>query len=154
MAEFNELLNRGRIYCDYRERCHSEVRSKLFDLGANGQQVNEIIAVLIEENLLNEERFSRAFCRGKFIYNHWGKNKIIQHLKQKQISEYCIQAGLKEIDEDDYYGKLKKLLLEYTGKIKGLKSYQMNKKAAVYLMQKGYESSLIWKTINEIQHDN
>ena len=68
-------------YCAYQERCHAEVRDKLYSFGLNKIEVEEIISELITENYLNEERFAIHYAGGKFRMKQWGKNKIKQSLK-------------------------------------------------------------------------
>src|SRR5690606_11761691 len=96
-------------YCNYQERSHQEVKDKLYELGAYTSEVNALMAELIEADLLNEERFGRAFVRGRFRLKHWGRVKIIQHLKQPRISEYLQKKALKEIDPSEYFGTAARL---------------------------------------------
>jgi len=99
-------------YCTYQERCHQEVRSKLFELGTKGNDVDELMVHLISEGFLNEERFAKAFAGGKFRMKKWGRIKITHALESKSISPNCIRAGLAEIDRDDYLNTLKKILTD------------------------------------------
>ena len=46
----------------------------------------------INENYLNESRFSENFVRGKFKIKNWGKIKIVQELKSRNISDINIKA--------------------------------------------------------------
>ena len=78
-------------YCNYQPRCHKEVRNKLYELKATTPEVEEMIAELIQYKVLSEETYARAIARGKFRITHWGKTKIIQHLKLNKISDYCIR---------------------------------------------------------------
>ncbi len=137
-------LERARKYCAYQERSHSEVRSKLIEWKIFGDDLEEIIASLISENFLNEERYARAFVSGKFNINHWGRKKIIYALKQKQVSDYSIRKGLEVIDEEEYQ-KVIHLLLERRGKEKSNQSsYQLTK----YLLSRGFEYNEIEKAMN------
>lgn len=72
-------LERAKKYCAYQERCHSEVRSRLLEWKIYGDDLEEIIVALIEENFLNEERFAKAYVSGKFNMNHWGKIRSARH---------------------------------------------------------------------------
>ena len=108
-------------YCRYQERCHKEVRNKLYELGCKTPEVEEHIAELIEKDLLNEERYARAIARGKFRMLQWGKIKIVQQLKFQQISEYCIKKGLSEIDEDEYQQTAKELAAKKSRELRGEK---------------------------------
>ena len=107
-----QALQKLKHYCAYQERCHSEVKEKLYSLGVWKKEHDEMIAALIEENYLNEERFAIAFAGGKFRVKQWGRVKIKQALKQKQVSEYCIKKALKEIDDNEYRKVLEKLVKE------------------------------------------
>src|SRR5436190_15104498 len=104
-----QALQKLKHYCAYQERCHSEVKEKLYQLGIWEKNHDEIIAALIQENYLNEERFALAFAGGKFRISQWGREKIKQALKQRQVSDYCIRKALKEVDERTYQKTLEKL---------------------------------------------
>lgn len=139
-----QALPKAKHYCAYQERCHSEVKDKLYGFGLNKKEVDEIISTLIEENYLNEERFAIAFAGGHFRTKKWGRVKIKYQLKQKQVSEYCIKKALRQIDEDDYLRTLQKLFDE---KLKTLKSekniFIKKRKLQNHLMQRGFESDLV-----------
>jgi len=129
-------------YCAYRERCHSEVKEKLYSYGMYKNDVEQLIAQMIEENYLNEERFAIQYAGGKFRINHWGKIKIKYALKQKQVSEYCINKALKQISENDYKKMLQKLTEKKLKTLKDEKNvFVKKKKLQDYLLQKGYESA-------------
>jgi regulatory protein len=76
-----ELIQKAERFCAYQERCHKEVAQKLYELGASAQESDEIIAHLIQNNFLNEERFARSFARGKHRIKKYGKVRIINELK-------------------------------------------------------------------------
>lgn len=131
-------------YCRYQERCHSEVRNKLYELGCNTREVEEHLANLIESGLLNEERFARAYARGHFRMKQWGRDKIKQGLRLRKISEYCIKKGMTEIDEDEYLATATKLLDRKLAELKGERSKPTLKgKLFRYMLQKGYERQIV-----------
>lgn len=143
-----EIFDKLKHYCAYQERCHQEVRQKLLELKVYGDDLENIILLLIEENYLNEERFAQLFSGGKFRMKGWGKVKIRQELKARQISEYCINKGLKEINEEDYLEKLKDLKEKKELTEKEKNPILRKKKIAHYLISKGYESDLVWGILN------
>ena len=77
-----QALQKLKHYCGYQDRSHSEVKEKLYSLGVWKKDHDEIMAALIEENYLNEERFALAFAGGKFRMKKWGRVKIKYELKQ------------------------------------------------------------------------
>ncbi len=86
-------------YCAYQERSHIEVEQKLYSFGITPAQVQEILAWLITENYINEERYAIAFAGGKFRIKKWGKLKIANRLEQKKISQYSINKSLSHIEK-------------------------------------------------------
>jgi regulatory protein len=147
----DEALQKAKQYCAYQERCHSEVKEKLYNLGMNKKEVDELLSELISDNYLNEERFAIQFAGGKFRIKQWGRVKIKYALKQKQVSEYCIKKALKQIDERDYTKTVEKL---FEQKLKTLRSekniFIKKRKLQDHLLQKGFETSIISKLIAEI----
>jgi regulatory protein len=145
-----QALQKLKQYCAYQERCHREVKEKLYALGVWKRDHDEIIATLIEENYLNEERFAIAYAGGKFRIKGWGRIKIKYELKQKQVSEYCIKKALKQIDESDYIAKLTKLATEKYQSLKGEQYLIRKKKTIDYLVGRGFELDLINFVISEL----
>ncbi|MCY7310773.1 MAG: RecX family transcriptional regulator [Chitinophagaceae bacterium] len=138
-----QALQKLKHYCAYQERCHSEVKEKLYNLGVWKKEHDEIIASLIEENYLNEERFAVAFAGGRFRIKQWGRVKIKYELKQKQVSDYSIKKALKQIDETDYFKVLNKLAKEKYTSLKSEQHLIRKKKTINYLIGKGFEMELV-----------
>lgn len=145
-----EALQKLQSFCAYQDRCHSEVRSKLLELGVYGDDLEEIIVALIEEDFLNEERFARSYARGKFRIKQWGRVRIRQELKRRQISEYCLKAAFSEIDESDYLETLRKLLAKQQSLLKGGDARTRRDKLFRHALQKGYESELILEALERL----
>ena len=147
-------MQKLRQYCAYQERCHAEVKEKLYSFGLHRNEVDESIAQLIEENYLNEERFAIHFAGGKFRMKQWGRVKIKYALKQKQISEYCIRKAMKEINEDDYVATLQKLSAEKWRTLRSEKNkFIKMRKTRDFLLQKGYETDLVNQAVKALTVD-
>ncbi|WP_066756968.1 regulatory protein RecX [Crocinitomix algicola] len=140
---FQEAKLKIEAFCAYQERCDQEVRKKLTSWLLYEEDIDALIAHLIQSNFLNEERFACAFVSGKFRIKRWGRIKIRQHLKQKKISNYSIQKGLEEIDEDEYLETLKELSINKNLLIRANSKWDRIAKLSRYLSSKGFESELI-----------
>ena len=141
-----QALQKLKHYCTYQERSHYEVKQKLYELGVRTNDHDEIIASLIDEDYLNEERFAIQFAGGKFRMKQWGKKKILYALREKKVSDYSIKKALAEINEDDYLVVLKKLAEEKYNLLKNEQPMDRKKKTIDYLIQKGYE----YENVNNI----
>jgi len=144
-----QALQQLKHFCGYRERCHEEVRERLKALGVWRADQDAIIAKLIEEDYLNEERFARVFAGGKFRVNHWGRNRIKYALMQKRVSPYCIRRGLDEIEEEAYDRLVEKLVREKMEQLDGPLELR-RQKTITYLMGRGFEVESIKSVLKHI----
>lgn len=144
-------LQKLERYCAYQDRCHQEVRQRLLDLGVYGDDLEEIIADLITENFLNEERFARSYARGKFRIKYWGKHRIRMELKKRNISDYCIRKAFEEIEEEGYIPQLRKLFDNKKKQVKEKNPFLFRRKLAQYALRRGFEPALVWKIVKEIE---
>lgn len=147
----NQAIIKAQMTCAYQERCQQEMRDKLYEWGLHSNDVENIIANLITDNFLNEERFAKTFAGGKFRIKKWGRVKIKIELKKRKISDYCIRKAMEEIDDKAYMKALEDVI---TKKLKGLKGKQhiKNYKVAQYAISRGFESDLVWESLKETQN--
>ena len=136
-------------YCAYQERCHLEVTNKLNKLGVFGDELDEYVCYLIDENFLSETRFCEAYVRGKFNNNNWGKVKLSRELKLRNISDWNISNALNQIKSEDYNEKLRKLC-EKLVEISDKPEFELRNKVVKNLSYKGWEIDLIIKTLNQL----
>lgn len=145
-----EATKKIESYCAYQDRCHKEVVSKLKDMGMIPIAIDTIIAQLIEDRFLNEERFAKSFARGKFKIKKWGKNRIVRELKFRDISKYNITTALKEIEPEVYLTTLDNLAKKRLDQITETNTQKRRKKLADYLLYRGWESHLVYEKLKEI----
>jgi regulatory protein len=141
----DEATKKLEGYCAYQDRCHKEVISKLREMGMIPIAIDEIVGHLIKENYLNEERFACSFARGKFNIKKWGKNRIVNELKQRNITKYNLKIALKEIDEDLYLETLELLAEKRVEQLTETNIFKKRKKLADYLLYRGWESPLVYE---------
>ncbi len=146
----SQALAKAQKSCAYQERCQSEMLQKIISWGMSPEESLEVIAELISEGFINEERYAKAFARGKFKIKYWGRNKIIAELKKNKISTPCIQSGLKEIDEEKYLEVLKKLIIKKLEEVKAKNAIEKKHKTIRYLLGRGYEYDIIKDTMESI----
>lgn len=149
-----QALQKVKHFCSYQERCHAEVKEKLYSYSLNKNEVETLISQLIEEDYLNEQRFAEQFAGGKFRMKQWGKVKITYELKQKRISDYIIKKALKCIDEDTYLKTLEKLAEAKWNALKNEQYINRQVKTTNYLIQKGYEFNLAKAATLKIKEAN
>lgn len=148
-----QALIKIRDWCAYQERCQQEARDKLYDYGLKTDDVENIIAQLVNENFINEERFAIAFAGGKFRIKKWGRVKIKQELKARRVSDYCIKKGLAVIDNTEYINTLKKVLALKAKSITEKNLLKKKQKLVRYALSKGYEQDIIFDLLKSQEED-
>lgn len=148
-----EALKKLASYCAYQERCHKEVRAKLLDLGIYGDDLEEIIVELINENFLNEERYAKSYARGKIRFKKWGRMRIKRELKMRSISAYCVKKAMVEVEEAEYLEILESLIKKKNRELSEPNLFHRKGKIAKYIIQKGWEASLVWEMIHDFDFD-
>lgn len=143
ITDENIALAKAQRYCAYQERSQQEVRDKMYEWGVAGRIIEIVISRLISENFLNEERFARQYAKGKFNQKHWGKIKIKQGLKLKQVPDVLIKKALLGIDMDDYLQVLQNILIKKSATLKEKDSYKRRYKLQQYAYSRGFESDVI-----------
>jgi len=136
-------LSKAEHFCAYQDRAQQEVRNKLYEWGLWTDAVENIIIQLIAGNFLNEERFAKAYVQGKFKQKGWGRNKIKQGLKFKNIPPALLKKALQTIDGDDYLAMLQKVIQKKARLLTEKDPYKRRYKLQQYALSRGYENDLI-----------
>ena len=150
-ALFNAALERAMALCSHRELCSSDIRSKLQSWGLSEDDNDKIILLLVKEKFINDERFTQAFVKDKFYLNKWGKIKIASFLKAKNIPGDVIRTALDTIDNEFYKKTLTDLISDHRHIVKAKSRYDLKAKLMRYGLSKGFESSLLYELLNDIE---
>jgi regulatory protein len=151
---FLEAKTKLEALCAYQERCSYELNSKMISWGLYEDDRNALLADLITNNFLSEERFAEAFTSGKVRIKKWGRIKIRVELKQKQISDYSIKKAFNQIDDSIYIDNLNHLAeRKWNALTSETNEYTRKMKVYRYLSSKGYETDLIKECVESIERD-
>ncbi|PHQ29753.1 regulatory protein RecX [Leeuwenhoekiella nanhaiensis] len=138
-------------YCAYQDRCHKEVRDKLVEMRMMPEAVDAVLYHLLQHKFLDEERFARSFARGKFRHKKWGKNRIKQELKQREIGDYLIKKAFTEIPESEYLNTFDELAQKRFDQLTGeTDKYKKRKKLADYMAYRGWPGDWIYEKAKEL----
>ena len=147
-----EAIQKIEYFCAYQERCHEEVVSKLWAMKMESDEIDQIMVHLITSNFLNEERFACSFARGKHRIKHWGKIRITNELKYKNISQTLINTALKEITPEEYLETFNTLAERHWESIRETNILKKRKKFCDYILRRGFESNLVYDKVKELEN--
>ena len=146
----DQVLDKMAKYCAYQERCVKDVRDKLKTFEIPEKEKEKILDYLLDNRFVNDERYAKAFVRGKVNQSGWGVNKIRFHLIQKGIDKDIIDEALGQTDNEVYRQRLIDILKTKSKTIKANSDFEKKRKLAAYAMQKGFEGNLIWEVLKDL----
>ena len=138
-----EAYLRLTALCAQAEHCQQEMRDKMKRWELDETVQNRVVARLIKERYIDDERYARAFVKDKILYNKWGRRKIQQALWMKRIDDEIQQRVLDEIDDEEYLNVLKPLLKQKRKNTKAESDYELNQKLVRFALGRGFTFDII-----------
>ncbi len=137
MEKINSLIT-------VRERCVKETRERLKKTGFTEEETEDAIATALRVGLINEERYTRAFIRGK-VHSGWGREKIIQRLHASGIEDATIYHCEDEFpsSDEEYENALRELSKRSTRSSNPYGAYMRR------LVGKGYSYDVASRAVKE-----
>lgn len=129
--------------CAQAEHCQQEMRDKMKRWEIDETVQNRIIARLVKERYIDDERYARAFVKDKIRYNKWGRRKVQQALWQKRIDDDIQHRVLDEIDEKEYLDVLRPLLKQKRKSTQADSDYELNQKLVRFALGRGFTFDII-----------
>lgn len=148
---YKTALTKAMALCSRREYCIDDIQNKLQLWGVDNSDARKIISALVKENFINESRYATAYVRDKFKYNKWGKVKIASHLKSRKIPANAINSALNALDNEVYTKAVKDIILVHRKTLKAKNQYDLKAKLLRYGLSKGFESSLLYDILNDLE---
>ena len=125
--------------CAQAEHCEQEMRDKMKRWGVEPDAQDRVVARLVKERYIDNERYARAFVKDKIRYNKWGRRKVMQALWMKRIDDDIQHRVLDEIDDKEYIDVLIPLLKQKRKTIKAKSDYELNQKLARFALGRGFD---------------
>ena len=91
---YKQALVKAAAYCAYQERTQQDMREKAAEWELEPEEIEQLIAELIGQKFIDEERFAKAYVRGKYSQRRWGRRLITQGLREKKLSAEQIETVL------------------------------------------------------------
>ncbi len=145
--EPRKAKHKAEQFCAYQERSPKEVLDKLRKWGISEDHANDMLALLVEEGFVDEQRFANAFCHDKFEFNSWGKQKIKAEIYTHQLDPKAVDSALSKISEEDYFERILSLAQKKWISLEATETSKRQQKTLAYLTSKGFEQNLIWEAI-------
>lgn len=140
-----EAMEKISSLISVRERSILETRERLGKSGFTPEEVEDAVAAALRVGLINEERYTRAFIRGK-THSGWGKRKIMQRLHANGIDDALVEAYSDEFASGDQeYERAKSELLKRPAHSKDPYATYMRR-----LIGKGYSGQVAARAVKDV----
>jgi regulatory protein len=134
--------------CARSEHCQHDLLEKMRRWEMSDEAQARVMARLVSERYVDDERYARAFVNDKIRYNKWGRRKVEQALWLKQIDRDIQQRVLDEVDDDEYLSVLRPLLKQKRRSIKAANDYELNQKLVRFALQRGFTYNIIRQCVD------
>lgn len=142
-----EAYQKLSALCAMSEQCCQDVLQKLKRWEVEPTMAERIVAKLVKERFIDEERYARAFVRDKFRYNHWGRVRIEMELKKRKIAQRHIEIGMEELKEEDNLETLRQIIEKKLPSVKGKNEYEIKGKLIRFALGRGFEMEDVLKVV-------
>jgi regulatory protein len=134
--------------CARSEHCQHELTEKMRRWGMSDEAQARVMARLVGERYVDDERYARAFVRDKIRYNKWGRRKVEQGLWAKHIDDDIRERVLGEVGDDEYLSVLRHLLQQKRRSVKADSDYELNQKLVKFALSRGFTYDIIRQCIS------
>lgn len=143
-----DLLNKARRYCAAAEQCEDSVRQKLVVWKASPAESDRVVKDLVAEGYINDERYARAYCESKILRQHWGRQKVLYHLRIRHLPRQAIDSGMATISNEAYAEVLRHAAEKKLAELSSLEdAWVRNQKLTAFLVSRGFTLQEINQTI-------
>ncbi|MEY8590559.1 regulatory protein RecX [Butyricimonas hominis] len=147
-----KALNIVAGQCSKKEYCSADVLAKLRRWELPEKDIAEIMAFLVKNRFLDDTRFAEAYARDKFRFNRWGKLKIAQMLRRKQVADSVIGQALAALPEEDTDATCMELLRQKNKSIKDEEPYKRKAKLIRFALSRGFEYETVNRCLSHLAH--
>ncbi len=149
----DEILYKLAAKCSVSEQCLSDIEAKLSRYDLTEEERIHILRHLMEEKYVDDRRYAEAYVKDKYRFNKWGRIKIAQGLRMKDIDTETIKSAMGAIDEEEYMDILRDLIKAKRRSTRGSSEYEINGKLIRFATGRGFEFAAIRECLNVTERD-
>lgn len=146
-APAEEPLQRALRYLGYRPRSEAELRQHLRQRGYDAPAIDGCVQRLRQLNYLNDSNFARSWAASKVSARGYGPKRIGDELRAKGIAPAVIREVVAESFGADEEKQNAKRLLARRYRDLDLKDPKQLRRAAAFLLRRGYSSKVIYEIL-------
>ncbi|HSC02232.1 MAG TPA: regulatory protein RecX [Solirubrobacteraceae bacterium] len=148
-AGLDQALAIAYRYLNRRESTEAEMRARLERTGVDPRDVEQAVAILLEQGYLDDARFARLFAQDKRELDQWGNDRIRQTLRGRGVpSELVEEALAAQAGEGESESEIERALALLRRRFPSPVGDRRERERALgMLLRKGYDSDLALEAI-------
>lgn len=139
------------VFLSHRDRSVKEMIDKLHKKGYEPEIIKKVIHILLQSDLLDDEKFAMLFSRSKVEARSWGPDKLRYELTLKGIDKEILEITIDKIYEKYSQYDLIRTLLSKRIKSESEVNANEMKKHVDFLKRRGYRWDVIREAIADIE---
>ncbi len=147
---YKEALAKATEICSRSEKCSFDIVLKCREWQLPREETDQLVAFLIQEKFIDQQRYADSFVSDKFRFNKWGKIKLAYALRQKQMEEKYIREALSRLPVDAYREVLSDLLSAKARSVIAKDAYTRRNKLLAFALSHGFEQEEAIRVIGEM----
>lgn len=146
--ELRRVRDSALQFLGYRARSRVELRRRLQQKGYDAELIEETLAALDRNGLINDAEFSQSWVRARTGSKPMGPNRLAAELRQKGVDRELIDEALQVVDQDV---EMDLALAVGRKKIEQLRDEDLRtarRKLGAILMRRGFTSEVCVKVLD------
>lgn len=152
--EFYLLYDKVIKMISIKRRSLKEIKEYLEKNHASSKNMDKIINLIIENNLIDDNRYIEAYINDKINLSNEGPLKIKRDLEAQGIDEKLINSYIDDIDHNIVLEKLSRLINKKIASNKKDSVYILRQKILNEFLNKGYDKEDILDILDDIKMDD
>ena len=132
------------------EKSSGDARRLMRGWGLCPTDAERVLARLVADRFIDDQRYADAFVREKVRLSGWGEYKIRQALQRKQIAKEVIDRALTQIPREGMGERLLAKLSHKLPAIKAATDYDRRSKLLRYGLSLGYDFETVRDCVAQI----
>ena len=150
LLTYDEALEKLRHFCAYQERSQAQVIRKMKILSVDTEFQENLLAALVEEKFLDQQRYAAAYARGKSRIKGWGIRKITSHLKFELGDDFQSDLVNESADLEKACQKLRRDLEKKAALLTQKQDPNKKSKLLRFCLSRGFEMEESITVVNSV----
>ncbi len=139
--------------CARAEKCSGDALRLMRGWGLAPADAERVLAQLLREGFIDDDRYAEAFVREKLHLSGWGLYKIRAALQRKGLARATIDAALRQADASQMAGRLSEQLARKARSLHAAAPRELKTKLIRYGLSLGYDYETVLAQVAALVRD-